>query len=112
MRIYIAGPYSAPTEEERLRNVKRAMEAALKVMERGHTPIVPHLSHYLHILSGRKYNYDRWVIMGLEMLEGCDGILRLKGKSKGATREVRHARKLGIPVYYSVSQIPKRHLRK
>lgn len=35
MRIYIAGPYSAPTEEERLANVTRACQVAAALILKG-----------------------------------------------------------------------------
>lgn len=41
-QAYIAGPYTAPTEEETLINIRRALEAAGKIAELGWFPIVPH----------------------------------------------------------------------
>ncbi len=37
--IMVAGPYSAPTDAERRRNLQRINQAAARVLERGHIPI-------------------------------------------------------------------------
>ncbi len=39
-------------------------------------------------------------------LECCDALLRLDGLSKGADAEVRYAKHIGIPVYFSLEEIP------
>jgi hypothetical protein len=41
-----------------------------------------------------------------EWLKCCDAVLRLPGESTGADREVALAKELGIPVYYSIADIP------
>ena len=43
------------------------------------------------------------------LLEHCDAVLRLPGESTGADQDVAIARRRGLPVYYSLDEIPVRH---
>jgi hypothetical protein len=40
------------------------------------------------------------------LLQRCDAVLRLAGESRGADQDVAIARDRGIPVYYSLDEIP------
>ena len=100
LRVYVAGPYTAPDPAV---NVRVAMEAAHRLMDMGHAPYCPHLSHYLHIHRPRPY--EEWMELDLAWVERCDCLLRLPGYSPGADREVENAEKIGIPVFESVEQI-------
>lgn len=40
------------------------------------------------------------------LLERCDAVLRLAGESRGADQDVAIARERGIPVYYTLDEIP------
>ena len=91
MLIYIAGPLSAPTEEQRLANVYRAIDAGLAVYRKGHIPFIPHLSHWVAI-------DDAW-------LRECDALLYL-GSSRGADIELQRAIDLGLDIYFTLEAIP------
>ncbi len=91
--IYIASPYTLGDVAE---NVAIQMNAAHKIMNMGHCPIVPLLSHYLHI--HRQRPYKDWLEMDLAIIPRVDILLRLPGKSKGADKEVALANNLNIPV--------------
>lgn len=99
-KVYIASPYSLGDKEK---NVQVQVETASKLLDMGFNPFWPLASHYLH--SWKKQTYDTWMEIDLEWLESCDYLLRLPGESKGADMEVAHARKLGIPVFYSIEQL-------
>jgi len=99
-RIYIAGPY---TQGDQAQNVRRAIDAAEAVMQAGFAPYVPHMSHFHHMIHA--HFYEMWMRIGKVWLMQCDAVLRLAGLSPGADREVALARKLGIPVFYSVSEL-------
>ena len=49
--------------------------------------------------------YDVWIELDLAWVEVCDCVLRLGGYSIGADSEVRHALRLGIPVYNSIDEL-------
>ena len=44
--IYVSGPYSAETEEGRLKNTQTAIDIGIELIRKGHTVLIPHLSHY------------------------------------------------------------------
>jgi hypothetical protein len=105
MRIYVAGPYSSIDQAERERNVERALAAGLALLDAGHAPFIPHLSHYFDhwaTRQGRTIPYEQYLVWGAAFLEVCEGLLLL-GSSPGADREVELAVRLGKPIYSRLS---------
>lgn len=113
--IYIAGKYSGENYKETDENIRIAVRAALGVIEFkwrfGWFPITPHLNskHFerfefkdIHKL----YFYDGT----MALLRKCDAVLAIsnwKG-SAGAMAEIQEADRLGIPVYFSINEIPEK----
>jgi hypothetical protein len=93
-RVYIAGPYTVGDVGF---NVSTAIVAAHYLMNAGHHPYVPHLSHFMHIFAPR--SYEDWFALDVAWLERSDVLVRLPGESPGGDREVMIAKELGIPVY-------------
>jgi len=94
--IYISSPYTVGDIAE---NVAVQINAAHIIMDWGHAPLAPLLTHFLHM--HRQRPYEDWMKVDLEALvPKSDIILRLPGESKGADREVKKAEELGIPVVY------------
>lgn len=93
--IYISSPYTVGDVGA---NVSRQIEAAHRIMDMGHAPIVPLLSHFLHI--HRQRPYEDWMQADLATVRACDIVLRLPGESKGADREVEQAKRYNIQVAY------------
>ena len=93
MRIYLAGPYSAP---DPCINTHAAMEAAHAIMDAGHDPFIPHLTHFMHTMRPRPY--EDWMRRDLAFLPVCDVMVRLPGASPGADREEARARELEMRV--------------
>jgi hypothetical protein len=113
MRIYLAGPYIAPTHSDRQRNVYKAMDAALEVIALGHYPFVPHLSHYVdyhnRIQPERArlpIDYEDWMQLDLQWLLVCEALVLL-APSPGANRELARARKEGLVIFDSVAAVPR-----
>lgn len=100
MKIYIASPY---TKGDVAQNVKRAIDVADKLLEMGHIPYVPHLTHFWHIISPKPWK--TWIQIDNTFLACCDALLRLDGDSKGSDMEVHLAMELKIPVYYKLGDI-------
>ena len=99
MRVYVAGPY---TKGDTALNVRRAIGVGDELMDAGHFPFVPHLSHFQHMLCPRPY--EDWMANDLVWLPQCEALVRLRGESPGADREVKMANDLKIPVYGSVAE--------
>ncbi len=99
MRIYIAGPY---TQGDVAVNVRNAVLAANEVLDAGHTPFVPHLTHLWHLITPRPY--EDWLCLDIKWLKICDVVIRLPGESAGADEEVAVAERLNIPVFGSVAE--------
>jgi nucleoside 2-deoxyribosyltransferase len=98
--IYVAGPYTLPNPET---NVKRAIELADQLLNDGFIPFVPHLCHLWHEHSPKEYSV--WTDFDIQWLYRCDALLRFDGISSGADTEVAEAKKLGIPVFYSLEEV-------
>jgi len=98
--IYVSGPYSKGDVCENIRN---ACLAGDEILQRGHTPFIPHLTHLWHLISPKPY--IEWMRIDVKLLSGCDALLRLPGESNGADLEVDTARALGIKVYSSIEEI-------
>ena len=100
MRVYIAAPY---TLGDVAVNVRNAIMAADRLVELGHQPYVPHLTHFWHLVSPKPYEF--WLELDMTFLNHwAEALLRLPGKSSGADGEVERAKKIMIPVYYSIDE--------
>ncbi len=97
MKVYVAGPY---TNGDVAVNVRNAIQAGVQLLDAGHHPFIPHLSHFIHMQSPRPY--EVWIALDNAFLPNCDALIRLPGKSSGADDEADLARELGITVYPSV----------
>lgn len=100
MKVYIAAPY---TKGDACLNVRAAIQAAEELIEAGHVPFVPHLTHLWHLIV--PHGYEFWLEYDLVWLEVCDAVLRLPGESAGADVEVHVARKYGMPVFFSTEEV-------
>ena len=102
MRIYIASAYS---KGDVAVNVHRVILAADKIVELGHTPYIPHLTHFWHLLSPKRISF--WYSYDLSFLEyWAEALLRIPNESDGADNEVKVAKYLNIPVYYDIKDLP------
>ena len=101
MLIYLASAYSIG---DQALNVRRQIEAADRLLEKGHIPLIPCLSHLWHLISPK--SYDEWLRIGIAWLGYCNALLRLEGESKGADQELNYAYKLGLKIYFSLEDIP------
>ncbi len=96
MKIYVAGPY---TKGDVAQNVRNAIYTGNNLRALGHTPFIPHLTHFWHMLLPHEIDY--WYAYDIEWLKECDAVFRIEGESRGADDEVKWAETHGKPVYYS-----------
>jgi hypothetical protein len=117
MLVLIAGPYLSGTGGDPVQvaaNRARLEAEAGPIYDRGHLPLVGEWMALpiIHAAGGRHhgdpvfgaYQYP----VAQRLLERCDAVLRIPGKSRGADLDVAKARELGIPVYLAVEEIPMR----
>ncbi len=104
IKVYIASPY---TKGDVAVNVKTQLDIANELIINGFAPFAPLYSHFQHMAHPRPY--EDWIRLDLEWVKVCDCVLRLEGESTGADGEVDLAKKLNIPVFYSLNELYKNY---
>ncbi len=94
MKVYIAGPY---TKGDVALNIRRMIEVAECVVAAGHTPFIPLLYHFWHLMSPHEYDY--WMALDHAWIEACEILIWLDGESTGTQEDVGIAEHLGLAVY-------------
>ena len=107
IKDYIASPY---TNGDRAINVRFQMEVTDRLIDLGFYPFTPLYSHFQHMFNPRKV--EDWLKLDLVWLDQCDCIIRFKTTyngmvldSPGADIEETEARRIGIPVFYSIEEM-------
>jgi hypothetical protein len=90
--VYVAGPYSKGDIDQ---NVANAIKVGDAIVDMGHTPYIPHLSHYWHKQCPRPYEF--WLEYDVVWMYKCDVLVRMSGDSSGADKEVALFRASGKP---------------
>jgi hypothetical protein len=113
--ILIAGPYASGTDGDpdlMAQNLRRLEEAAWPIFAAGHIPMIGEWVA-LPVLSSAGATGPTDALAAEVMyptaerlLQHCDGVLRLPGASRGADQDVAIARDRGIPVYFSIDEVP------
>ncbi|MGC2234807.1 MAG: DUF1937 family protein [Pyrinomonadaceae bacterium] len=106
MIIAVAGKYSAETEAERQANFAAMNEAAARLLEKGHTPLIG-VNAALPVVERADVadKYEAIMQISMAVVSICDAILIISS-SKGARRERDFFIENGKPVYYSIEDIP------
>jgi nucleoside 2-deoxyribosyltransferase len=106
-RIYIAGPYTAKTQEEIAANIDRAREAGIMFARAGFAPLIPHCNTAgWDCIVG--LSYDVFLAIDLAWMGAADAIY-FQGdymNSHGCAVEMRTAAAMGIPVFYEGIHTP------
>jgi hypothetical protein len=113
--VYIAGPYRSSVGRSVLENVREAERAAIALARVGIHYICPHLNTAFMSGCGDHAGVaaSRFFLdMDENIVRRCDAVWRLPGDSSGADGEVRLARKLGKPVFYSMRELVKHYRRR
>lgn len=113
--ILIAGPYRSGTGDDPVllrRNLTRLEQAAWPVFQKGHVPMIGELVALPVLSSAGVYRIDDPLSEAVlyptayRLLQHCNAVLRLPGDSRGADQDVAIAHEQGIPVYYSIDDLP------
>jgi hypothetical protein len=94
-------------------NLGRLETAAWPIFEKGHIPMIGEWVALPVLDSAGSGVFEPLAQEVMyptaeRLLQHCDAVLRLSGESTGADEDVRIARERGIPVYYSLDEIPLR----
>jgi len=112
LMVYVAGSYWADTHEGRTANTYKAMDAGIHVYFKCHYAIIPHLGHWVDPRMTELGYPERpnsfWYVLDNMVLYDADIMLKIseQGQSRGADAEEKLAQSLGIPVVYSLDDIP------
>jgi hypothetical protein len=110
--ILIAGPYRSGTDGDPARiaaNLERLEGASAPIFRLGHVPMIGEwvaLPILRTLESADETDGDVMYETAHRLLQHCDAVLRLPGASAGADKDVEIARERGLPVYFSIDEIP------
>ena len=106
MIIGVAGPYSADTEEQRAKNIKAMNEAAARLLEKGHVPLIG-VNAALPVVAQSNVTdkYKAIMDISLAVIDKCEALVVI-GESKGVEMEKQLVLAKGLPVYYSIDEVP------
>lgn len=114
--ILIAGPYRSGTDGDPAaiaRNLERLEAASAPIHRLGHIPMIGEWVA-LPVLRGLDgadaVDGDVMYEVAARLLQHCDAVLRLSGESAGADNDVAIARERGLPVYFSIEEVPAAHV--
>ncbi len=105
MIIAVAGKYSAKSAEERQANFEAMNEAAARLLEKGHTPLIG-VNAALPVVERADVadKYEAIMQISMAVVSAADAILVIS-RSKGADRERDLFVTDGKPVFYSIEEI-------
>lgn len=105
MIIGVAGPYSADTPEQRQLNLDAMNQAAARLLELGHIPIIG-MNAALPVLEKANVSdrYKGIMDISLAVISACDALLLL-AESPGANKERDLILSKGRPVFRSIDEI-------
>lgn len=106
MIIGVAGPYSAPTAEERQTNLDAMNAAAARLLEMGHVPVIG-MNAAIPVLVQANVadRYKAVMDISLAVIGACDALL-LIGESPGANKERDLILAQGKTVYLRIADVP------
>ena len=110
-RVYVAGAYSATNVIDVLDNMRKGMRLSTEVMLAGFAPFCPWLDYHfqLQLREGEALSVNDYYQYSLTWLEVSDAVLLVPGweHSKGTIEEIKVAKSLNIPVYYTLVKLKK-----
>jgi hypothetical protein len=109
LRVYIAGPYSAPNVINVLNNMRNGMRESVKVFLAGMAPFTPwhDYHHQLMLRNGEELSVEQYYKYSLTWLEASNAVYVIGDykSSKGTLAEIERANELGIPIFYTIDSL-------
>lgn len=113
MKIYIAGPITAKTKEEKSQNIARADEIARALLAKGHEPFCPH-TMTRDWEDDKRFHHDpkdvynsTFLQMDFRWLLSCDALFFIR-TSPGADAELAVAEAAGMPIFFNLKAVAER----
>lgn len=111
-RIYVAGPYSAPTRGGVENNIRKATIATHRCMRLGHDAHCPHAAtDHIEVYDKQAYShaalgYEDYMRLDFGLIRYWATALLYLASSPGADRELALAEELGLVIFRSVDEVP------
>jgi len=115
LMILVAGPYRSGTNDDPHlieANVKQMTDTALLLYRKGHLPVLGEwFALPLIEAAGSKQIGDAifneiFHPVAVQLIDHCDGVLRIGGPSSGADEMVNTGKAKGKQIFYSLDEIP------
>ena len=115
LMILVAGPYRSGTNDDPqliAANVKAMTDAALKIYETGHLPVLGEwFALPLIEAAGSKKIGDEifnkiFHPVAVQLIDHCDAVLRIGGPSSGADEMVNTGKAKNKIIFYKIEEIP------
>ena len=106
MIIGVAGKYSANSEDERTSNLDAMNKVAAVLLEQGHIPVIG-VNAALPVIEQARVDdkYKSIMEISLAVINTCEALLIIS-ESKGVLMERDLILSKGLPVYYSLEEVP------
>lgn len=98
--VFISSPY---TEGNVATNVGIQIDVFNDLMNNDFTPFAPLLAHFIQLVHPHEYN--EWINLCYRWIDKSDCILRIKGESKGADKEVLYAESKFKRIFYDIDDL-------
>ena len=106
-RVYVAGPYSANSVLDVLKNIGRGEKACADLFAMGYAPFCPwHDKSFVTDRPDDEFTVSQFYEYSLAWLKVSDAVVLLPGweNSKGTLKEIEVAKEVGIPVFDSITE--------
>lgn len=114
IRIYVAHTYGRRhglDMAECEANTQKAIHYGRELILKGHSPFIPNLYHYIHNEWWYSPDENFWLHLVSDWLRFCDALFVAEKPSwpnSGVQHEINLAMALGLPIYYSLDEIPEK----
>lgn len=110
MVIYVAGKLTGNTPEEWQRYIRIASSYGRKLLDMGHSPIIPHLNtSSMYNEDFKDVDYEEFMRIDFDFIKAAGNIFMIPENwqdSPGAKREHEFAIFNDINIYYSLDDVP------
>lgn len=108
-RVYVAGSYNGPNVIEVLNNMRIGIRASLNVLKAGFAPFTPWFDYQFQLVlyPGEHLEIEDYYNYSMAWLRASDAVYvcNLREGSKGTQAEIDEARRLNIPIYFSLQDL-------